>query len=191
MATNGYATLAELKARLDITGTENDPVLEQVIDAASRQIDGWCGRAFSAGSAARSLTADAWDLLILPDDLHSLTAIAVDRDGDLVYETAWATTDIGLAPSPGPSRIVRPRNGKAFPMHADAVQITGAWGYGPDVPAPIREACLLQATRLFKRKDAPFGVTGSPEHGQLQTISRVDPDVRELIEPYKRFGMVV
>lgn len=189
--TNGYTDLASLKARLDITGTENDPVLEQVIEAASRQIDGWCGRAFVSGSAARQLTADAWDLLILPDDLHSLTSIAVDRDGDRVYETAWETTDVDLSPYPGPYSVVRPRNGKAFPLISYAIEITGDWGFGATAPAPIREATLLQATRLYKRKDAPFGVTGSAEHGQLQTISRVDPDVRELIEPYKRFGMVV
>lgn len=189
--TNGYATLAELKARLDMTGTQDDPVLEQVIEAASRQVDGWCGRAFASGSGARRLTADTWNLLILPDDLHSLTAIAVDTDGDRVYETMWALTDIDASPYPGPYQVLRPRNGRIFPTHSYAVEITGAWGFGADVPAPIREATLLQATRLFKRKDAPFGVTGSPEHGQLQTISRVDPDVKELLAPFVRWNMVV
>lgn len=189
--TNGYATLEELKARLDITGTEDDSVLEQVIEAASRQVDGWCGRAFASGTGVRHLTADAWNLLILPDDLHAMTAIAVDRDGDRSYDTVWELTDVDLQPYPGPYHVLRPRNGRVFPTHAYAVQITGDWGFGIDVPAPIREATLLQATRLYKRTDAPFGVTGSAEHGQLQTISRVDPDVKELLQPFVRVGMVV
>lgn len=186
-----YASLADLKARLDITSTDSDALLGQMLEAASRQIDGWCGRAFSSGIDAHRLTADAYDLLILPDDLHTLTTIAIDRDGDGVYETAWLVTDVDLQPYPGPYQIVRPRNGQAFPAHRYAVQITGSWGFGTDAPAPIREATLLQAARLYKRKDAVFGIAGTADHGQLQTISKVDPDIGELIEPYKRFGMVV
>lgn len=188
-----YTDVASLKARLNITGTADDTVLEQVIEAASRQIDGWCGRPFASGTATRVLTADAYDLLILPDDLHAITSIAVDRDGDRVYETAWLLTDIDLQPYPGPYSVLRPVGGMVFPTHRYAVQVAGEWGFGAedDIPAPIREATLLQATRLYKRTDAPFGVTGSAEHGQLQTISRVDPDVAELIAPYKRWGMVV
>src|SRR5690606_12441292 len=186
-----HATLDELKMRLDITGDQDDAVLSSVLEAASRQVDGWCGRPFESGTGARQLTAYTWRLLILPDDLHAVTAIAVDRDGDRVYETAWQLTDIDLSPYPGPYQVVRPRGGKAFPTHSYAVQITGDWGFGSEAPAPIREATLLQAIRLYKRKDAPFGVTGSAEHGQLQTISRVDPDVKELIAPFVRNPMAV
>lgn len=186
-----YATVADLKARLDITSTDQDTVLEQVIEAASRQVDGWCGRPFAADPSIRVLTADAWDLLILPDELHAVTSIAFDRDGDGVYETPWPVTDIDMQPYPGPYQVVRPRNGKAFPTHRYAVQITGVWGFGGDVPAPIREATLLQAARLFKRKDAPFGVAGSAEHGQLMTITSIDPDVKQLIAPFIRQNMVV
>lgn len=188
---NGYCTLEEIKARLDITGTEHDTVLEQMIEAASRQIDGWCGRAFTDSDSNRRLTADAHDLLILPEDLFEITAIAVDYDGDGVYERTWDITDVDLQPYPGPYQVLRPRNGYAFPTHCYAIQIIGLWGFGADVPPTIREACLLQVARLYKRKDAPFGVTGSAEHGQLQTISRIDPDVNELIKPYIRNLMVV
>lgn len=188
---NAYATLADLKARLDITSSYNDVDLEQVIEAASRQIDGWCGRSFFDASEPQRLTADACDLLILPGDLNELTSIAIDRDGDGTYETSWEVTDVDLQPHPGPYQVVRPRNGKVFPTHRYAVQINGVWGFGEAAPPPIREACLLQAARLYKRKDAPFGVTGSPEHGQLQTISRIDPDVKELIAPFIRHWMVV
>lgn len=188
---NPYATLVDLKARLDITNSDYDVVLEQVIEAASRQIDGWCGRAFTAGDSVRRLTADSSCLIILPEDLYEITSIAVDRDGDGVYETPWDVTDVDSQPYPGPYQVLRPRSGKAFPTHRYALQVTGLWGFGGDVPPVIREACLLQAARLYKRKDAPFGVTGSPEHGQMQTISRIDPDIKELIAPYIRHWMVV
>jgi hypothetical protein len=37
--------------------------------------------------------------------------------------------------------------------------------------------------RLFRRKDSPEGVTGSAEWGVVR-LSRRDPDVWVLIEPY-------
>jgi hypothetical protein len=44
-------------------------------------------------------------------------------------------------------------------------------------PQPIKEACLLLAARLYKRKDAIFGVSGPNEFGQLQIIDKFDADV--------------
>lgn len=194
MAETTYATLEDFKARFDITSADDDAIIGQILEAASRQVDGWCGRVFpdAAGDGTtRRLTADSHCLLILPDDLHSITSVAVDRDGDGVFETPWEVTDVDTQPYPGPWQVLRPRNGKSFPTHRYAVQIVGEWGFGVNVPAPIREATLLQAARLFKRKDAPFGIAGTVDHGQLQTISRVDPDIQELIKPFIRHAMVV
>lgn len=188
---NGYATLADLKARLDIGDTRDDAVLEQVIEAASRQIDGWCGRAFFDREDTRRLTADSNCMLILPEDLVELTSIAIDRDGSGSYGTPWDASSVDLQPYPGPYQVIRTRAGHVFPTHRYAVQVVGVWGHGETVPVAIREATLLQAARLFARKDAPFGVTGNADHGQLQTISRVDPDIKELIAPFIRHWMVV
>lgn len=50
------------------------------------------------------------------------------------------------------------------------------------VPAAIKLACELQATRFFKRKDAAFGVLGSPEFGTYSRLQdRLDPDVELLL----------
>lgn len=193
MIVNGYATLADFKARMDIENatTAEDTMLEQIIEAASRQVDGWCGRSFYGGEGVRYVTADNSCLLILPEDLQSLTELTTDRDDDRDYETVWPIGAVDLQPYPGPYQVVRPRAGYSFPTHCQAIRIEGVWGYQGDVPAAIREACLLQASRLYKRKDAPFGVTGSAEHGQLQTITGIDPDVKELLKPYMRHWMVV
>ena len=190
MAATAYATVPELAARLDIGNQTQDTILAQLLDAASRQIDGWCNRTFASGPEARQLTADTCDLLVLPEDLHALTAIAIDRDGDRVYETAWTLTDVDLQPYPGPYQVIRPRD-RAFPTHRYAIQVTGDWGYGTEIPVPIREATLLQAARLYKRKDAPFGIAGTADHGELMTISAMDPDIKELLKPYERHWMVV
>jgi hypothetical protein len=55
-----------------------------------------------------------------------------------------------------------------------------------DPPAPVKLACMLQASRLVKRRDSPFGVAGSPEFGsELRLLSKLDPDVENLLRPYR------
>jgi uncharacterized phiE125 gp8 family phage protein len=194
MPTNGYLTVAEMKTRLDLTGTAHDAVLDSMITAASRQIDAYTGRAFFTTTGDRYLTAIWPDYLILPYDAVVVTAVATDGDGDRVYETSWASTDYDLEPDDAPARgepyvaiRVSPSSTRLFPVRiARGVKITGTWGYATSVPSPVVEACALLVARLFKRRDAPFGLAGAPEIGVLQAIPRLDPDVRQLLDPYRR-----
>ncbi len=62
---------------------------------------------------------------------------------------------------------------------------TGAGIQVHDFPL-VGEACFLQALRLFKRKDAPFGIMGSEALGQLRAITKLDPDVESLLWPVNR-----
>lgn len=188
---NEYATLQELRERLNVQGQNVDSVLMATLEAASRQIDTWTGRRFYSETGARVFTAQMPDVLSFTDDLLSVTTLKTDEDGDRVYEVTWLTTDYDLEPVAGPPFfwiMTRAKGVRSFPTLRRGVEITGTWGYG-SVPAPIKQASLLQAVRLFKRKDAPFGIAGSPELGELQVIGP-DRDVRELIAPYRRFLVV-
>ncbi len=66
-----------------------------------------------------------------------------------------------------------------------ATHSNGATIYRYRYPGPIVEACIIQAARIFRRKDAPFGVVGTPEIGMVRIVS-LDPDVKQMIAPYKR-----
>jgi uncharacterized phiE125 gp8 family phage protein len=189
--TNGYASLPELKARLDITGDQQDANLESMIEAASRQIDGWTARTFYVETATRTVSAEWTGELMLDRDLITLTGIATDEDGDRVYETTWDVAHVEFDGDP-PYRALYlvPNAARYFPLGRNRVQVSGTWGYATDVPHAIREACLLLAARLHKRKDAPFGIAGSADHGQMQTLPGMDPDVKQLISQYRCFGLV-
>lgn len=199
MAARDYATLGEVKARLEIDDAIDDVALEAAIEAASRMIDGHCGRFFYRTpsetrdyAASSSLRLTGGDGL---DDLVSVAAVATDDDGSRAYASAWLATDWELEPAnaaahgqPYTRLYVAPESARRFPTARRAVRITGVFGW-PSVPAPVREACVLQAIRLWKRPDAPFGVMGSPELGQLQALTRLDPDVVTLLRPYVRRGV--
>jgi hypothetical protein len=66
------------------------------------------------------------------------------------------------------------------------VQVTATWGWTA-VPATIKKATLLQASRFYKRRDAPFGVAGSPDMGsEMRLLAKVDPDVEVMLGDYRR-----
>lgn len=194
--TNGYCTLDELKARLDLLDTANDAVLEQTIEAASRTVDMLCSRHFYASTETRYYTPEFWDELRM-DDLVSVTTLKTDEDADGVYETTWGATDFVLDPPNAASdgrpytRVaITPAGAHAFPMYQRrGVQITGSFGW-PSVPVAIREATLMLAARYFKRKDAPMGAQiGNADMGAL-TIPGKDPDVDRLLMGYRAFDVI-
>jgi len=50
--TNGYCTLADVKAALRVTDTLDDTLLEVAVESASRLIDGYCNRYFYKTAAS-------------------------------------------------------------------------------------------------------------------------------------------
>jgi hypothetical protein len=190
---NGYATLADLKTREKITTTDTtrDAHMEQMIEAASRWIDGITGRQFYATSATYYFTArDNFSLRVT--DLLSVTTLKTDLSGARAYETTWDDTDFDLCPYNTPPYQwieVAPNGLNLFPLTRRGVQIAGSWGYSATTPDAVNEACLLVAARLYKRKDAIFGVSGVSQLGQ--TILRLpkDDDVIGLLGDFTRRGL--
>ena len=69
-----------------------------------------------------------------------------------------------------------------------SVQITGLWGWS-GVPNAVKQATFIQASRLFKRKDAPFNVYGSEQTGTFELFSKFDPDALKLITNYRKIKL--
>lgn len=200
--TNGYATLAELRARLgnyDAGDTDDDSMLENVIEAVSRWIDDYTWRRFYVTSETRYYSAENSQVIDVHDIYSasgsSIDTLKTDTDGDRAYEYTWASTDYDLLPLnaaldgvPYTHIEVTPNGDHTFPTTVTkGVEIKAYFGYSATVPDPINEACLLQSERVFKRKDAPFGIAGGSDLGGIVRIEeRLDPDVKQLLDPYRR-----
>jgi len=187
-----YATSGQFKDRIGITDATDDVVIGAVLDAVSRWIENYCGRWFyqTAAATVRYFTArNGYEVLI--DDCVSLSAVATDEDLDRTYSTAWAASDWELDPVnaaangwPYDRLATTPDGDYTFPTQRRAVKLTGVWGW-PEVPEPIREACLIQGARVFKRRDSPQGVMGSADMGLIRVSYRLDPDVQQMLDPYR------
>jgi hypothetical protein len=191
-----YCTVEELKSRLGITDTADDFELTTAVQAACRSIDEACGRYFWRGTDTRTYVPSSIYRQDL-DDLVSVTTLKADRDGDGIYEETWTQgTDYQLEVAPGAYNtaakgeqwpytgftIIGPRY---IPLvwpwsHQDRLQVTGVFGW-PAVPATVKQASLIAAADLFRRKDAPFGIAG---FGEFAVRIQGNPVIMQLIKRY-------
>lgn len=190
--TNGYATLAEVKAALRISDSIDDSLLEMAIESASRLVDGYSGRYFyNAGTAVKHFAAQD-NYIVITEDLQSVSELADTNETGGSY-TTWTTSEYQLEPLNGkadgismPYTQIRATGGNFFNItEGDAlIKVTGVWGWAT-VPVAIRQATIIQASRIFKRLDSPLGVLSSPDLGFIRVGSRLDPDVAQLVDPYR------
>jgi hypothetical protein len=198
--TNGYVSLALVKKALRITDDIDDEILELSIEAASREIDGYCERVFYATTETRVfIPRDSFTCEI--DDLTSLTTLKTSSTGES-FDVTWTSTDYQLEPLNGragglvtPSTRIRAVGDYVFPTfeprnvnHYEAtVQVAGTFGFTP-IPTAVEQAALLLTLRQYRRYDSPLGVAGFDEMGVVR-VGRIDPDVQKLLSPFRRVKM--
>lgn len=201
--TNGYATLNEFKAYLFPSsnyGTAEDPQMEAAIESASRIIDAHTNRRFYSDStvSARVYYADT-PIRCTVDDFSTITGLIIKTDtGDNgTYDQTWAATEYILEPlnaeiggvSSQPYNTVIATIPKLFPTtgRRPRVQVTAKWGWAA-VPDTVRQACLIQAARLYRRAQTPEGFAAGESFGAIRVSTKLDPDVQMLLAPYRRQG---
>jgi hypothetical protein len=190
--TNGYATLTQVKAALRITDSVDDTLLEMAIESASRLIDGYTYRYFyNAGTAVRNFAAED-SYLVNIDDLVSLSELKTTDEIGSEY-TTWNATDYQLQPVNGkqdglniPYTSILAVDDKLFnTLGSQAlVRITGVWGWSA-VPIAVTQATIIQSSRIYKRLDSPLGVAGFGDLGAIRVGRSLDPDVEQLVMPYR------
>ena len=197
--TNGYTTLAQLKAKLlpeGATFTTNDSMLENIVEAVSRWIDAYCGRIFYTTSSETRVYTPITSHLVVTDDIATITSVKLDT-GSRAYGTTMAATDYDTLPynttatvMPIMGLTLSPNSAYSFyPSITKSVQVVGTFGVpsGCTWLEQVREACEIQCARIYKRKDSPFGVTGTGALGQISVLEGLDTDVKALLDyPLRR-----
>jgi hypothetical protein len=192
VATLIYASLPELKSYMnELSDTADDENLRTALNGASRSIDGFTGRRFYLDDAPsarvyrtlRQIVPVDEGSLILVDDIADEAGVIVESYGGSAYATVDAAT-YELNPESAIS-LGRPATGLIKPTGTwqayRKIRVTARWGW-PAVPDEVKQACLIQASRFYSRKDSPTGVMGSSEWG-LMRMPYMDPDVKALLRP--------
>ena len=175
-----YASLAELKQRLNISETGRDSLWRDVIESASRWVDDITGRRFHASSdidsenptEIRYYQLDPYTnpLELEIDDVLTVTEIVTDANGDGTFEYTWvANTDYWLGPRNAAAKN-RPYThihkstyaGRYwFPSYPNSIKVTGNFGYCTlaTLPANIRQLTMMVA-EASARPMLELGVAG-------------------------------
>lgn len=179
-----YATPAELGAYLRIPDDADDTTLALVIAASSRAIDVATNRQFGLVATPETRYYSAvYDrrsgkYIVQIDDLMSTDGLVIEKDG-------VAVSDYTLAPRNAPAKG-QPYT-ELWVDSAGDVEVTALWGW-TTVPEAVHTACLMQASRLFARRDSPFGVAGSPDMGsEMRLLAKIDPDVEVTLRAFRRW----
>lgn len=186
-----YVTAGELASYLRIGDDVDDAELALAVTAASRAVDHDTNRQFGKVDAAEERIYQArydyerglW--VVDVDDYQTATGLAVDVAGTAV--ATFTKEPRNAAPKGRPwTRVLFTSDSETQPCSGDDVAVTATWGWTA-VPSTIVQAALLQASRLFTRRGAPFGVAGSPDAGsEVRLLAKVDPDVAVALRPYRR-----
>ena len=194
-----YATVEELRARLDKTGTGDDTVLTALLAASSAAIDRFCNRpdGFVALDTATARTfAGSGTAIQAIDECTSITLVesndgrawtAWDADDWLAFRGDPAAPDFAGLPHTGLivaysgtyATFPRLARGGAAPP---SVRVTATWGYAATVPPQVREAAVVQAARWWQRgKSAWSDTLGNADLGLLIYRKALDPDVEHML----------
>jgi hypothetical protein len=198
--TNGYATLAQVKAALRIPSADavDDALLEMAVESASRLIDSYSNRTFITIGTATRYYATHDPYVVQIDDARNIIEVQTSSSEDGIYDIDFdMTPQTGdIQPEPlndyigglvWPFTRLRAVNDYVFPIDRETtVKVTAVYGW-PAIPATVKQACVIQSMRLFKRLDSPLGVAGVGDLGILRVSRGLDPDVAQLIEGYRRF----
>lgn len=200
--TNGYATLAEVKAAARISDSVDDTLLETATETASRMIDEYCERRFfTNGTEVRTYTPDSYYTLEV-DDIAG-TAITLKTSSALngTYDVTWAATDFQAEPTNrwtsgvawpvtqlraiGNYTFAPPGTSTAAAATPDSAQVTAVFGFGTAVPTQVKHATIVLALRQFQRYNSPSGVIGFGDFA-VRVGTRMDPDVEAILRPFRR-----
>jgi len=203
---NDYCTLAQVKEVLVDSGlaasTDYDAVITSTITRACRAIDRFTGR--DAGAYAVTSTDETTRYYagsgyseMWVDEMAAAPSYVGNSQSGGVDSTSYTTLDSTgyflwpLNETPYQRLDIDTINGTQimFYRYPKSVKVTAAFGYAlaGATPGEIEQAAIIQAVRWFKRGQQAFKDVGAiPELGQLAYAQALDPDVKFILDHYRR-----
>jgi uncharacterized phiE125 gp8 family phage protein len=164
-------SLAEAKAQMRVEGSDDDAIIQRLIDAAVAFVDvqGVLGRAMITQTWGQWLSPNPSTVSLMLGPVQSVSAIKYyDLNGTLQTATLADFNVFGT-----PNRItITPKTGKAWPItqtRDDAIKIEYVIGYGDSaasVPQTVRHGLMMlvahwyenrETTQEKQMQDLPYG----------------------------------
>lgn len=179
-------TVQELKTYLGRGQNDqsDESLLQWAVDSANAAISKYTGRTFAAPADplpdATTRTYRAGSGTVYIDDTFDVELVEESSDNvNWTTVTGWWVEPFNTDPK---YRLT----GRCF---GQFVRVTGQFGYG-SIPPAARQAGLLIAHRIYKRKESPDGIAFGGEFA-IRVSRFEDPDAARLLDPLRRVdGMI-
>jgi hypothetical protein len=178
-----YVSADDLAAYKRITDDVDDTQLGLAVSTASRAVDNHTHRQFGkvAASEERTYAAEwSWTRrrwVIVIDDLMDDTITVTNADGAEITDYTLEPRNAEQKGKPWEQLVIAPASAGNPTGDERLITIDGPWGWTA-IPDAVKQATLLQGSRLDFRRVSPAGVAGSPDQGsELRLLARLDPDV--------------
>ena len=153
-----YIDIAEAKNYIGgISGTNDDLLIEGIIDAAQAFINGYTNRVFDAvDGVGRTFGMQdvVDDMLILDRDLSAITSIT-NGDSDVLTTSEYVTVPANDTPY---YAIKLRKFSNLYWTYTDdpedEIVISGAWGYSETPPDDITQACKDIVKTVYRSRDS-------------------------------------
>lgn len=190
---NKYCTLEQIKPYLSIESDEDDQLLNDIIERATRIIEVGTGRIFFCDTP----TTEYYDYehyrnhrgeIYLDKDLAEIVSIT-NGDSTIVGTDKYVTNPNNFSPI---ESIKLKRNSSIYWTYTDtpenAIAINGYWAYSKTPPLDIVHACIRLTSFLYRQKDNAVDQDRAMGVGDGMMIFPVNipKDVSNVLKFYQR-----
>lgn len=189
MATLPYAlvTLDMVKARLGLSGSTFDTVLEELIDEMTVKIESECDRRFFDDAAVTEIHDGDYDdtgrnkIFTNRWPINSVTSISYATGGYLnpIWNILDGETQYQIDAQSGiiHTQLTNGRN---------SIRIIYRGGY-TTIPHDIRHACIKEVSKAFQRRNSEGAKSESVAGTTVAWNEELDPTTKAICARYKRF----
>jgi hypothetical protein len=190
-----YITVADFKLYKGISESDDDALIDSLIDAAAKWLDRVAGRTLYAVSDSTryyDAYADVWgNALALDADLAAITSITID--GEALPSTEYTTNPRNETPYY--EILIKRNSGYSWSDDnaagdydaEDAIAVTGKWCYFDAIPDDLKHHMRRLVDYAYNQKDAgAFETTAIPAAGVIEVPQGFPVDVARWVRTVRK-----
>lgn len=195
-------TLNDVKDRLGLDDTDYDQMINTIILGVGGIFDGYTNRMLIAPATDYTERVTGYGYMLRVKQYPIITITSIKEAWNYEFDDAEELTnpDDYIIANDGLTGVLMRRIG-IWPILPETIQIVYRGGYcaagvAPGsgeyaLPADIREAAILQASFIFKRKDDIGLSSVSAEGGSISKFQAIKllPQVQEILNKYRRLSL--
>ncbi len=181
-----YCTITEVKSLAGASLSTDDVLLAVLITRASKIVDNYTRRSFSAVTATRYYTPGHdtdGATLYLGADLLSVTTLT--NAGVVIPAEGYTLHPLNATPKQ--YLCLKSAYSWTYPVDpVGVISVAGSWGYSTTPPADITQATARLALWLYRQREAPFSRVGNALTGEYEVPVAMPDDIKALLNGYRR-----